>query len=405
MTANKTQLFRLIPLLLGGFLLLHLGACTHASAGKAAADPRFPWEHRPTTLDSTEKKIASRLDSVFYAKVKTTGLNACMLVARHGKIIYENVNGWQNYDKKKLLTLHSTFQLASSSKPITATAVLQLMEQGKFQLTDTFAHFFPDFPYKDITIHDLLCHRTGLPDYTESEEWNDFKPAAGGKYVSNQDLFNFLVKSPIKRFSPANRAFDYSNTNYALLALLVEKMSGQTFRDYLHDHIFVPAHMDESYVCNRYGDTIHANETVSYFAYADFQRTPELPADGIVGDKGTFSTVEDMYKFDRALANGILLKKETLAMAYTGTSNELPGRKNYGLGWRLIRNNGFDDVVYHNGWWRGYTNTFCRRPSDDIVIIILCNKYNRGAWDITAVWSALDRQTATVKNGDVKGER
>lgn len=343
----------------------------------------------PPVLDSTELKMQYQLDTFFQNKIKYAALNACVLVSWHGKIIYENANGWQNYEKKIPLSLTSTFNLASTSKPLTATAVLQLYENGLIKLTDSLTKYFPKFPYKTITIQDLLSHRSGLPDYTESSYFNTLAPKPGKKYYTNQDVFDFIVTTHPALYNSPNRAFDYCNTNYCLLALLIEKVSGEKFSEYMLENVFFPANMIHTYVSDRLNDTIHANETYSYLT-STWNKTDILPADGVVGDKGTFSTVEDLFAFDRALANETLLKKETQQLAYTGYSNEKVGVKNYGLGWRLIDNGGAYDLIYHNGWWRGYTNAFCRRQFDNVCVAILCNKYNKSAWSYGGVFDLID---------------
>jgi len=134
---------------------------------------------------------------------------------------------------------------------------------------------------------------------------------------------------------------------------------------------------------------VNCNQTCAFIG-SKWGKVSCVPYDGAVGDKGVFSTCRDMYLFDQALNNNILLKKETLEEAYKGYSYEKPGQKNYGLGWRIKELPDSSRIIYHNGWWRGYNTLFVRNPEKGICIVILSNKYNRTIYDVRSLYNILN---------------
>lgn len=324
----------------------------------------------------------SRLDSLnYYTAVKsfydtfllTHGFNGAMLVAKKGNIIFEAYNGMGNVAKKDLINQHSAFHLASVSKTFTAMATLKLAEQGKLKLDDDVAKYFTGFPYKGITVKMLLSHRSGLPNYIyflQQLGWDVTKVSA------NKDVLDYLIKyKPALTHTPGTR-FNYCNTNYALLALLIEKVSGKSYPEFLNYAFFKPLKMNDTYVFTM-ADT--AKALPSY----DWRWRPEVFnfLDGEYGDKNIYSTPRDLLKWDQALSGNQLFNKLTLEEAFTPYSNEKPGIKNYGLGWRMnIYPNG-KKIIFHTGWWHGNNAIFIHLVQDSATIIVLGNKYNRAVYE------------------------
>jgi CubicO group peptidase (beta-lactamase class C family) len=332
-----------------------------------------------------ELGIISRLDSIFACRVKETCFNGCVLLAKRGRVIYKKAMGVADHEHDTPLDLNSSFQLASASKPFTATAVLMLMERGRLSLSDSIQKFIPGFPYKGITVRLLLCHRSGLPNYMyfASDYFTD-----KDKMLTNADIVNCLIREQPKAHAPPNKKFEYCNTNYCLLASIIEKVSGQPYAAFMKENIFDPLCMRHTFVLDRLHDTTKIVRTKGYEGKKWEPATLDM-LDGVLGDKNIYSTVYDMFLFDRALYTGKLLKPGTLTEAYSGCSHEKPGKRNYGLGWRLIENDHGWQGVYHNGWWHGYNSTFFRRPLDETVIVILCNHNNKSTYriqDILQVW-------------------
>mgnify|MGYP003335353314 CR=1 FL=1 len=350
------------------------------------SEPKFEWENQPKKLSANEKKMAADLSNFFYQKARNTNFNANVLVAYHGKVLFSDQFGIFSPVTKKLLTDSSTFQLASASKPFTATAVLQLFENGKLNLDDPLQKFFPDLNYPGITIKTMLCHRSGLPNYIYfMDSLAQLQPDS---FFTNAQVVEYMIKHhPPISFQPDTH-FQYCNTNYALLAAIVEQVSDETFQEYVEENIFKVAHMQHSYICNRPEEAVRSNETRGYKG-SRWNLEVFTPYDGVVGDKGVYSTAWDMFLFHEALNNGILLKKEILELAYRGNSFEKSGHKNYGFGWRINQVNNNLRLIYHNGWWKGYNVLFARNVDDDFVIIVLSNHYNRSVYELKPILDLL----------------
>lgn len=304
----------------------------------------------------------------YYNKLLRTGFNGAILVAKKGQVIFEDYHGYFDLQKKdSSIDKHTAFHIASVSKTFTAMATLKLVQMGKLSLDDDLKKFFPDFPYDNVHVKDLLSHRSGLPNYLyfmDKLGW-DRK-----KHVKNQDVLQYLIK-----FKPAatkpNTHFTYCNTNYALLGLIIEKASGESYAHFLQQQFFTPLHMNDTYVWN-VSDSATAMPSYDYRG----RREGFTFLDCGFGDKNIYSTVEDLLKWDQALYTNQIFSKEILEKAYTPYSNEKPGIRNYGYGWRM---NVYPDgrkIIYHNGWWHGNNAAFIRMIQDSVTIIVLGNKYN-----------------------------
>jgi CubicO group peptidase (beta-lactamase class C family) len=341
-----------------------------------------------------ELQIISGLDSIFACRVKETCFNGCVLLAKRGRVIYKKAMGFSDHENKKMLDLNSSFQLSSTSKPFTATAVLILMERGKLSLNDSIQKFIPNFPYRGITVRMLLCHRSGLPNYMyfASDYFKD-----KDKLLSNQDIVDCMIREQPARDAAPNKKFEYSNTNYLLLALIIEKVSGEKYAAFMKKNLFDPVGMHRTFVLDRMNDTVRIERTKGYEGKGQkWEAAPVDMLDGVLGDKNIYSTIYDMFLFDRALYSGKLLKPGTLTEAYSGRSHEKAGKRNYGLGWRIVENENGWQGIYHNGWWHGYNSTFFRRPLDETVIVILCNHNNKSTYRIQDILQVLDNDSTAT---------
>lgn len=315
--------------------------------------------------------IATRFDSLFSALAKHKGFNGNVLVGIHGKVVYKNAFGYSDLKTKEPLNVKSVFQLASVTKQFTAVAVMMLKERGLLEYSDTVQKFIPDFPYKNITIRQLLSHRSGLPNYMyfTGKYWKNKK-----EYLTNEHLLELMKKyKPPVEFLP-DRRYKYSNTGYAVLASIVERVSGLTFDEFLEQNIFAPLEMTSTFVYNPKNKKTIAYETNGYTKKKK-KTSPDF-LDGVSGDKGIYSTVEDLFTWDQALYTEKLISQSTLEEAYTPSSYDVKRDNNYGFGWRIDTLDDGSKVVYHGGWWRGYNSLFLRRLTDHATIIILCNKVN-----------------------------
>lgn len=315
-------------------------------------------------------------DSISYymdTLLNNMGFSGGILVAKNDTVLYEHYQG--KYDAAQQMAINDStpFHVASTSKTFTSHAILQLMQQGKLKLTDTLQQFFPSFPYHGITIKHLLNHISGLQDYAV------FFPKYGWskKHIAtNDDVLKFMISKKPPLANPMGK-FVYCNTNFALLALVVEKITGQKFPEYVKEHIFKPAGMKHTFILNitnksRYLPSFHSNKKIYDFGYLD----------AIYGDKNVYTTCRDMMQYDAAIRNHTLLDSATYEMAweplqYDGHYSKSDSIEHYGLGWRLkVWPNG-NKIVYHNGWWHGNNSIFQRVYQDTLVIIVTGNVFNR----------------------------
>lgn len=333
-------------------------------------------EQKAAILNSSRsKQIAKDMAFVYSAKLKKAGFNGAILLARKGVVIFEQYNGFEDFRSRTPLSENSSFQLASISKTFTGMAVMKLVENKQVALEDSLQHYFPDFPYKGITVRMLLNHRSGLPNYLY---FCDSLWPERNKLMTNNDVIGLMVKhKPPVQHLP-NTHFQYCNTNYLLLATIVEKVSGEKFADFLQHTFFQPLEMENTFISDG-TQPKRPHQTTSH----DFRGRPEADVsfDGVVGDKGVYSTVNDMLKWDQALYSGKLFTDATLKEAFSPYSNEKPGVRNYGLGWRLmVYPDSAKNIIYHNGWWHGNNTVFYRFVQDSTTLVILGNRYNRSIY-------------------------
>lgn len=326
-------------------------------------------------VSKAEKERIEREGQVWFSDyIENTAFAGGIIVAKDGDILYEKYAGFLAPDSSKKVDEHTAMHIASVSKTFTAMTVLHLAEQGKINIDSSFAHYFPAFNHPGVTVKTLLNHRSGLPNYPYfmEELWQDKT-----KMVSNNDVLQFLIekKSLLPIAVPADTRFSYCNTNYALLALLVEKVTQQPFPVYMKDSIFTPLRMEHTHV---FVPSDSNNVTQSYT-----WRNEIIPfnfLDKVYGDKNIYSTPRDLLLWDRFLKSGLFLSNASLQAAYTPYSNERPGTKNYGLGWRMLLYPGNKNIVFHNGWWHGNTAAFIRLLDEGVTIIALNNRYSRSAY-------------------------
>jgi len=317
-------------------------------------------------------KKAVKIDSFFTEKHKRNLFNGTVLFAEKGQLIYKNSFGYANFKDKSLLQDNTAFQLASVTKPLTACAILMLVESGKLKLEDDIRDFLPDFPYDGITVRLLLTHRSGLPDYMYFADkiWR-----SRGIRLTNQDMIDLMTLYKPYRYYRPDRRYNYSNTNYALLASLIEKVSGMSFADFLETHIFGPLGMRNTFVYEGEDRQLEMWNNIATGFDHPRRQAENSYLNGIVGDKGIYSTVEDLFRWDRAIRQGKLLSVFSLEEAFTPAHTDLRDYDNYGFGWRINLNDG-DKIVFHSGWWKGFKTYFIRKVNQQKTIIILTNTAN-----------------------------
>ena len=320
--------------------------------------------------DNRGKKI----NAFFEKKFSRNQFNGNILFAENGNIITQKSYGYSNLRKKELLTKEHSFQLASVSKPFTSIAILQLIENNKINLKDTIQELFPEFPYQGITIHQLLSHRSGMSQYTHFCDAPDSIWPDKSITINNQDVINIISRIvPLINYKPDYKYY-YCNTNYLILASIVEQVSGLNFKQYVKKYIFEPSGMFNSAIYDR---TNFEDLILPVQGYENKTPWEDVYLNGVVGDKGVYSTTEDLLKFDRALEKNILISDSLKKLAFTKMNLERKGNKNYGYGFRLKEHEKYGKIVYHTGWWKGFRSYFVKVLDKNQTIIVL-NNVKRG---------------------------
>lgn len=345
------------------------------------------------TLAPQTREITSQLDKFYAAQVRA-GFNGNVLVGYRGHILYERAYGYSNREKKIPLTANSSCQLASVTKTFTGAAVLYLYQHKHLDIDQPVTTYIKDFPYPQITLRMMLDHRSGLPDYTK---WVPNYNKDQRTPIYNDEMIRLMAKNkPHLEFKP-NTRFTYSNTNYAVLAKVIEVVTEMPYSKFMNDYIFQPLGMKHTFVYNP-ATPLPVDAAISY--RYNWAREPDMFADGVYGDKGIYSTPEDMYRWDQSFYNNTLLSPATIDLAYGPCSFERPGVKNYGLGWRMLCFPNGNKVIYHNGWWHGNNTSFYRLIKDNFTVVVLGNKFNKGIYHHASSICSIVRGTAPDGSSD-----
>lgn len=365
------------------FLLLTVvtAACNFSSRDKKPADDSLQYyPPTPGVLNKDEFRRHYRELSTFFDTILLrNGFNGGILVAKNGSVIYEKYSGRVDIRKTDTINEATPLHIASTSKTFTAIAVLRLVQEGKLSLADTITRFFPSFPYKNITIQMLLNHRSGLPNYLyfmSNEKWDKGPDGKWNrKYARNEDVLQMMIKKKPDATGRPNSRFNYCNTNYALLALIIEKITGISYPEYMQQKLFLPLQMNNTFVFTL-KDTLVASPSFTpsgtYWGY-DF-------LDATYGDKNIYSTPQDLLKWDQALYTDQVIRTTLLDSAFAPYSFEKVSVHNYGLGWRLQLLPNGKKVVYHFGKWHGFNAAFARLTDEKVTVIILGNKFTRSIY-------------------------
>lgn len=317
-------------------------------------------------------EIRKRLSTFFKKQFNIGSFAGAVLVSYKGQIIYKDAFGYANRKLKIPNTVNTAFQIGSISKQFTAIAILQLVAQGKITLDTRVETIYPDFPYEGITIRMLLTHRSGLPNYIYQLENSSLNK---NELISNQQMINYMIQLYEKCYSQPNKRYQYSNTGYALLASIVEKISGLSFDEYLKKNIFEPLGMKNTFLYNDYYENKFSEDISVATGYlSPFQEAKFCYLNGIKGDKGMFSTIEDLHKWDTSLYKDYILPKNYIDSAFSKQTKTRLSNIFYGFGWKMYFLNDTLPIYYHSGWWQGYQSVIMRIPKDTITVVVLKNK-------------------------------
>ena len=305
---------------------------------------------------------ADAVDRLF-ADYDSEGMpGAAVMVIRDGEAVLNRSYGLASVEDGIPVQPGTNFRLASVTKQFTATAVLMLVDEGRLSLDDSIRKFFPGFPAfaDDITIRHLLQHNSGLEDY---------EPIYGDPFpeqILDRGVVEIISFTEGTYFPPGSE-YRYSNSAYAILAVLVEDLSGLSFPDFLEQRIFAPVGMTNT-VAYRKGETIVPNRAFGYTVDGRLVEDADQSAwSAVLGDGGVYSSVEDLARWDAALYDNDLLPEELWRETWT------PGLENYGFGWRIDQYKGHDRQ-HHSGSTSGFRNFMQRFPAEKLTVIVLTNR-------------------------------
>ncbi|MCA1816475.1 MAG: beta-lactamase family protein [Acidobacteria bacterium] len=323
-----------------------------------------------TIFGQTASDKSSAADALFRDFDRADAPGASFLVVRRGRVVYEGAFGMANLEEKTPATTATNFRLASVTKQFTAMSVLMLVERKRLTLDTKLTEVFPDFPAygSKITIRHLLTHTSGLADY------EDLIPESATVPLRDKQVLELLKTQTDTTFAPGSR-FSYSNSGYAVLALVVEKVSGVSFATFLRENIFKPLGMANTVAFENGVSTVN-NRAYGYTpdGHGGFRRHDQSLTSSVLGDGGVYSSVEDLRKWDAALYTEKLVRPATLAQAFTAqVPNSDQGAAAYGFGWYVETYRG-RRAVWHYGSTVGFRTAIVRFPDERSAVVVLLNR-------------------------------
>lgn len=335
----------------------------------------------------TDAALRARLDTMLTETFPADAPGAAVFVAYRGQVLIEKGYGLADVEAKSPITAGTNFDLASVSKQFTALALMLLADWDQLSFDDDIRKHLPELPARDgkrpIRIRDLLHHTSGLPDYTGfwRDKHSDFSR------VTNDDVIDLIKDRPLN-FEPGTK-YEYSNSNYALMPMIVKRLTRKPFRDFLRDEVFLPLGMTRTVVVDDMSVVVPERAKGYRKAKGEWQRAA---LDGpICGDGNVFSNVHDLGLWEQAVTAGRLARSATWELAFA------PGRLDdgkptqYGFGWSLGLRNG-KRTINHGGSWAGTRTYLGRWPDDRLTVVVLSNAEDgRGSKLRTAIPSAILR--------------
>ena len=326
---------------------------------------------------------SSQIDAVFESLKSTDVPGAAVLVVSNGKAVFRRGYGVTDLRTRNLIDANTDFRLASFTKQFTATCIMLLVHDGKLHYDDHLTEVFPEFPAygKSITVRNLLNHTSGLPDYEEilMKQYPN-TPDDKIPQILDAGVLKSLEQQTAGQFPPGSK-WQYSNSGYAVLAMIVEKLSGKKFGDFLRERIFVPLKMNHTLAYEK------GKNEVPHRAYGhtkekdgSWRESDQSPTSAVLGDGGIYTSIDDLQKWDRALREHALLSEAEMQPALTpveptGGSAKFHGGKtlSYGFGWFLNPYQGHRRM-FHDGETIGFLTTIQRFPDDKLTVIVLANR-------------------------------
>src|SRR5215470_1617824 len=342
------------------------------------------------SLFATSTDLAAQVDKMF-AAIPANAPGAAVMVIQNGKIVFERGYGVTDVRTKNKIDEQTDFRLASLTKQFTAMSIMLLVHDGKLRYEETLTEVFPEFPAygKKITIRQLLNHTSGLLDYEDlmSTQYGN-TPDDQIPQISDAGVLALMEKASTTQFPPGSK-WQYSNSGYCLLAMVVEKVSGEKFGDFLDERIFAPLKMQSTLAYEK------GKNQIPHRAYghtpdgASFRQTDQSSTSATLGDGGVYTSPTDLARWDKALAQHTLLSEKEMQPALTAVQPSGGAEDNgqpvsYGFGWFLNPYKGHERM-WHYGETIGFRTSIQRFPKDHLTVVVLCNRA-----DMNAIQSALD---------------
>lgn len=336
----------------------------------------------PELAVSKEAKQDERSNQIDEWLIKISNeykFNGAVLMIKNGETLIKNAYGFTDAEKNVPLSNLSSFRLASVSKQFTAAGIMILHEQGKLSFDHAVSDYIEGFPYEGVSIRHLLNHTSGIPD---NYLFLAYKNANKIDILSTTKAVELVIEANKKAKSKPNESFNYNNTNYILLAKIVENVSGSSFEDFMMNHLFKPLGLQQTRVWNLLSkDKTFEHKTASFKNNGPNPKPmkPDL-VDGVAGDGAVFSSIEDMIKWDQFWYENELISETTMLEAFKKPLLNDGSYSNYGFGWGIKK-----DGVAHNGSWLGARTIIVRNTEEKNCLVILDNSKNPLINDIAKI--------------------
>lgn len=317
------------------------------------------------------KRVIDFINKYYENIWNTSDMSGGVLIAHGDEVLLEKYKGYGRENNQMPINSETALHIASISKPITAMAIMKLVEAKKISLDQKITTIFPRFPYPKITIAHLLSHRSGLSKYEHFIEETKQKPR--NTYYTNQEVLDLFIKNKPELARETDTGFMYNNMNYALLALIIEKITKKSYPEAMKEMVFKPLKMENTFVF----EEKHINTASQSFYQRGNKLYPMDEYDLIYGDKNIYTTPRDLLNFSKAMFSKDFLPEELMNKVFEPYSNEKKGVNNYGLGFRLKVFENEKKLIYHTGWWHGSNTIFIHLRESKTTIVALSNKYNR----------------------------
>ncbi|WP_436864967.1 serine hydrolase domain-containing protein [Bacillus fungorum] len=305
-------------------------------------------------------KVRAILQRYMSSLSEASYFNGAVLIAKNDEILLSEAFGIANFTFNIPHTIDTKFRIGSLTKGFTSTAILQLEERGLLSVEDSISKYIEGFSYgEDVTIHHLLTHTSGISNFTS---WPNYWSDIMRKPVSKDDIVHVLKTYPLE-FKPGER-YSYTNSGYILLTIIIEKITGLSYKEYIHKHICQPLQMHNTGCEDEYREIVESLST-GYTIFGDIKQTEHIDMSFPLGAYGMYSTVKDLFKWHKALRSREVISESSLQKMFTAYSDY------YGYGWAIERE-GYISTS-HFGDINGFVNYMIRYEKDNVCIIVLSN--------------------------------